>query len=67
MLVFGKPFLKIFALFIGLRRARSGGPILTISMWYNVFPRKEVPFGGHINIAPNFGVISTKPISLGCE
>ena len=35
-----------FTLYFGLRRARTRGPILTIYTSYDVFPPKDVPFGG---------------------
>jgi len=51
----GVPFLIFFALFFGLRRASKSGPILTIYTSYDVFPPKDVPFGGLVHTAPHFG------------
>ena len=48
-------FFKFFALFFGSRRARKCGPILTIYTSYDVFPPKDVPFGGLVHTAPHFG------------
>ena len=43
-------------------------PILTINTSYDVFPPKEVPFGGGDDIAPHLGgQISPKPQFLGRE
>ena len=54
-------FFKIFfALFFGSRPARKRGPILTIYTSYDVFPPKDVPFGGLVHTAPHFGVKSPK-------
>ena len=47
--------LVLFTLFLGSRPARTGGPILTIYTSYDVFLRKEVPFGGLDEIAPHLG------------
>ena len=44
-----------FTLFLGSRPARTGGPILTIYTSYDVFLRKEVPFGGLDETAPHLG------------
>ena len=62
-------FLKIFfALFFGSRRARTRGPILTIYMSYDVFPPKDVPFGGLVHTAPHSGgKIPQKPQFWGRE
>ena len=49
-------FFKFFALFFGSRRARTRGPILTIYTSYDVFPPKDVPFGGLVHTAPILGV-----------
>ena len=46
---------NFFALFFGSRRARKSGPILTIYTSYDVFPPKDVPFGGLVHTAPHFG------------
>ena len=51
---------KFFALFFGSRRARKRGPILTIYTSYDVFPPKDVPFGGLVHAAPHMGVKSPK-------
>ena len=48
-------FFKFFALFFGSRRAHKSGPILTIYTSYDVFPPKDVPFGGLVHTAPHFG------------
>ena len=53
-------YFYFFALFFGSRRARTSGPILTIYTTYNVFPPKDVPFGGLVHTAPHFGVKSPK-------
>jgi len=42
-------------LFFGSRPARTRGPILTIYTSYDVFPPKDVPCGGLVHTAPNFG------------
>jgi len=63
----GVPFLKFFALFFGSRRARKSGPILTIYTSYDVFPPKDVPFGGLVHTAPHFGKIPQKPQFWGRE
>ena len=63
-------FLSIlfFTLFLGSRQAHTGGPILTIYTSYDVFPRKEVPFGGLDEIAPHLGgQIPQKPQFWGRE
>ena len=44
-----------FTLFFGSRRARTRGPILTIYTSYDVFPPKDVPFGGLVHTAPHLG------------
>ena len=52
-----------FALFFVSRRARTHGPILMIYTSYDVFPPKDVPFGGLIHTAPHFGgKIPQKPL-----
>ena len=57
-----------FALFFGSRRARTRGPILTIYTSYDVFPPKDVPFGGFVHTAPHFGgKIPQKPQFWGRE
>ena len=58
----GIPFLKkFFALGVG-----TSGPILTIYTSYDVFPPKDVPFGGLIHTAPHFGgKIPQNPYSGG--
>ena len=63
----GIPFLNFlfFALFFGSRPARKSGPILTIYTSYDVFPPKDVPFGGLVHTAPHFGVKSPKTPILG--
>jgi len=54
---------RIFAVFYGSRRARTSGPILTIYTSYDVFPPKDVPFGGLGHTAPHSGgKIPKKPI-----
>jgi len=45
----------LVTLFLGSRRARSRGPILTICTSYDVLPRNEVPFGGRNETAPHLG------------
>ena len=61
-------FLIFFALFFGSRRARKSGPILTIYTSYDVFPSKDVPFGGLVHTAPHFGgKIPQKPQFWGGE
>ena len=57
--------LKFFALFFGSRRARKSGPILTIYTPYDVFPPKDVPFGGLVHTAPHFGGKIPKTPILG--
>jgi len=45
-----------FVLYFGSSRACTSRPILTIfTSYYDVFPHKDVPFGGRVNTAPNFG------------
>ena len=63
----GIPFFKFFfALFFGSRRARTRGPILTIYTSYDVFPPKDVPFGGLVHTASHFGgKIPQKPLLWG--
>ena len=57
-----------FALFFGSRPARTRGPILTIYTSYDVFPPKDVPFGGVVHTAPHFGgKIPPKPQFCGRE
>ena len=43
---FGFLGIPFFTLFFGSRLARTRGPILTIYTSYDVFPPKDVPFGG---------------------
>jgi len=43
-------------LFLGLHFATTDGRILTICTSYDVFPCKDVPFGGGDNISPHLGV-----------
>ena len=43
---------SFFTLFLGSRRARTGRPILTIYTSYDVYPRKEVPFGVAMTYLP---------------
>jgi len=52
-------------LFFGLRTARTSGPILTICTSYDVFPCKEVPFGGRDETPSHLGVKSPKTFILG--
>jgi len=47
-----------FALFFGLRRASTSGPIFTIYTSYDVFPPKDVPFGVLVHTAPILGAKS---------
>ena len=54
-----------FTLFFGSRRARTRGPILTIYTSYDVFPPKDVPFGGLVHTAPYFGAKSPKNPNFG--
>ena len=57
-----------FTLCFGSRRARTCGPILTIYTSYDVFPPKDVPFGGLVYTAPHFGgKIPQKPQFWGRE
>jgi len=52
--------------FLVTRTGCTSGPILTIYTSYDVFPRKDVPFGGCIDTAPHFGSqITQKPRSRG--
>ena len=58
----------IFLLYSSARaeRAKLSGPILTIYTSYDVFPAKDVPFGGLVHIAPHFGgKIPPKTLILG--
>jgi len=61
----GIPFKKFFALFFGSRRACTRGPILTIYTSYDVFPPKDVFFGGLVHTAPHFGGKIPKTPILG--
>ena len=45
----------IFYFILGLFCTQTGGWILMIYMSYNVFPRKDVPFGACIDTAPHLG------------
>ena len=57
---------KFFALFLGSRLARKSGSILMIYTSYNVFPLKDVPFGGLVHTAHHFGgKIHQKPLFWG--
>jgi len=50
---------RCLSFFFGLiitRTGRTSGPILTIYSSYDVFPRKDVPFGDFVDITPHFGV-----------
>ena len=61
-------FKFFFTLFFGSRPARKRRPILTIYTSYDVFPPKDVPFGGLVHTAPHFGgKISQKPQFWGRE
>jgi len=44
-----------FTLFFCSRPSRTSGLILTIYTSYDVFLPKDVPFGGLVHTAPNFG------------
>jgi len=58
--------LLVSTLFVGWRRARTGGPILTINTSYDVFPRKGVPLEGRDENAPHlWGQMPQKPNFLG--
>jgi len=41
--------------FLSMRTGRTGGPILTINISYDVFPCKDVPFGGSVDMSPHLG------------
>ena len=57
-----------FTSFFSSRRARTRGPILTTYTSYDVFPPKDVPFGGLVHTAPHFGCkIPQKPQFWGRE
>jgi len=61
---------SFFFCFLGMPTGRIGGPILTNYASYDVFPLKDpkyVPYGGCVDIAPNYGVISPKSQFWGCE
>ena len=61
-------FCVFFSFFFGLfvtRTGRTGGPILIIYTPYTVFPPKDVPFGGFVDMSPNLGVKSPKTPILG--
>ena len=62
-------FKNIFALFFGLRRARTRGRILTIYTSYVVFPPKEgCALWGLVYTAPHLGgKIPQKPLFWGRE
>jgi len=62
-------FLFYITLFFGSRPARTGGSILAINrgLRHDVFPRKEVPFGGRDETAPHLGVKFPKTPILGRE
>jgi len=44
-------FLCLFFDLMGTRTGRIGGPILTIYTSYDVFPCKDVPFMGSVDIS----------------
>jgi len=46
---------------MGTHTNHTGGPILMVYMSYDVFTRKDVPFGGTVDIPPHLGVKSSKP------
>jgi len=50
---------------LGSRPAGTGGPILTIYTSSEVFPHKEVPFGGHDETAPHLGCKILKHPNFG--
>jgi len=50
---------------MGTRIGRTSGPILTIYTSYDVFRRKDVPFGGYVDIALLKGVSFNKTVILG--
>ena len=57
------PTVRLLLSFFGLLMCtvHSDKPILTIyTSWYDVFPWKDVPFGGSIDIPPHLGVRSPK-------
>jgi len=60
------PSLPLFFIFFGFLvtlTGRTSGPTLTIYTSYDVFPRKDVPFGGFIDTVPHLGgQISQKTI-----
>jgi len=54
--------LYLFFYFLVTRTGRTSEPILTIYTSYDVFPRKDVPFGDCIDTAPHLGgQITPKP------
>jgi len=57
-------FLFCFTLYFGSRRDRTVRPILTVYTSYDVFPRKEVPFGGRRENVAHLGVKSFKNPNL---
>ena len=68
MLWFLRYTFYFFTIFFGTRRARTRLPILTIYTSYDVFPPKDVPFGGLVHTAPHFGgKIPQKPQFWGRE
>ena len=51
--------------FFVTRTGHTSGPILTIYTSYDVFPRKNVPFGGCVILLPIYGVKSPKNPNFG--
>ena len=57
-----------FSVFVGffvMRTIRTGGLILTIYTSYDVFPRKDVHFGGSVDIPPHLDGRIPKTVILG--
>jgi len=53
-------FLSVFYGLTGTYTGCTGGPTLTVYTSYDVFPRKNVPFWGSVDISPNLGVKFSK-------
>ena len=60
MLWFRRYTFKKILLYSSAHAEPAQAPILTIYTLYDVFPTKDVPFGGLIHIPPHLGVKSPK-------
>jgi len=62
-------FFLCLSFFFGLFVTRTGGPIMTIYKLtsYDVFPPRDVPFRGFVDIASHLGGANLQKPILGCE